>query len=181
MVCVPVFCDIYTNLLVAESLVRPLDMDQMNIRVLRPNRLKTIAIAVGSTLFATVGAWLVSAGESTGWGLAIFFGILALVFGVTALPNSSYLELRPDGFRVCSLFRSHNFLWSEVESFEVGEIGVQPMIVFNFSSSYQQSPRLRKVASNLAGSEGALPDSYGLPLSELAQLLNEYRNAYHAA
>ena len=155
-------------------------MDQMQIRVLRPNQLKTIAIASGSGLCALVGVWLVSVGESVGWGLAFFFGILALVFGVTALPNSSFLELRPEGFVICSLFRSHEILWSEVEPFAVGKVGLQPMVVFNISTECQKSPRLRKVAANLTGIEGVLPDSYGLPLSELVQLLNEYRSAYYA-
>ena len=123
---------------------------------------------------------MITGGESIGWGLAIFFGLIAGVFGVTVLPNSSYLELRPEGFTVCSLFRPHTYSWVDVGPFAVGKIGLNPMVVFDFSGNYEPSPRLRQVAAELTGSEGALPDSYGLSLPELAQLLNEYRGAYHA-
>jgi hypothetical protein len=153
----------------------------MQIRILRTNRFKIGSASVGSAVAAFVGIWLVTTGDSIGWGLAIFFGLLAIVFGATALPNSSYLELRPDGFKVCTLFRPSTYLWSEVGPFTVGTIGLNPMVVFNFSSDYRGLARSRKVAAGLTGHEGALPDSYGLPLPELAQVLNEYRNAYFAA
>ncbi len=150
-------------------------MDHRPFRVLRPSRLKTITIALGSFTFAMMGLWMILAGEPSGWWIALFFGIAAIVFGVTALPNSSYLKLGPEGFTLCSMYRSHAYRWSDVGPFIVGRVGLNPMVVFNFSDQYNPSPHLRKFASGLTGFEGALPDSYGLPLSELAQLLNAYR------
>ena len=156
-------------------------MDNYQTRVLRPNSVKTILAAVGSFLAAVIGAFVVSAGESMGWPISIFFGLLAIVFGITALPNSTYLRITSDGFTVCNLFKSHSYRWSDVGPFVVGSVGLNSMVVFNFSESYQSAPKLRKIAAGLSGFEGALPDSYGLPLSELVQLLNEYRNEYSHA
>jgi hypothetical protein len=119
---------------------------------------------------------MIAAGELIGWFVAVFFGLCTLVLMASLLPNASYLRVSPDGFTMCSLFRAHSFRWSDVCGFSVGRVGVNRMVVFDFSDEFRGTPRLRKVAIALAGHEGALPDSYGMPLEALARLMNEYRD-----
>jgi hypothetical protein len=153
-------------------------MSQSNVQVLRPNRIKTYLAATGCLIASIVGAWVGIAGESSGWGILILFGIATLTFGCTALPNSTFLEIRPDGFMICTMFRSSSFKWSDVETFSVGFVGLRQMVVFNFSSGFKAAPSARRLASSLTGFEGALPDSYGMSLPDLANLLNANRNLY---
>jgi hypothetical protein len=150
-------------------------MDRGATRILRPKRLKTFGWLALSAGFTAGGAWMILSGEPIGWFPALFFGLCAVVFGVILLPNSAYLRVSQDGFTVCSLFRAQSYRWSDVGPFTVGRIGPNRMVVFNFSDQYRAAPRARKLASALTGYEGALPDSYGMSLEDLASLLNEYR------
>lgn len=147
----------------------------MATRVLRPSRLKTVGWFAACTVFAAIGVLMISAGQLVGLLTAGFFGLGVIVFGALLLPNSAYLRLGPDGFTVCSLFRAHSYRWSDVGPFSVDRVGLNRMVVFNYSDDYRGSPRLRRVAAAMAGYEGALPDSYGMKLEDLADLLNEYR------
>lgn len=157
-------------------------LDITTTRVLRPSRLKTIAWLAVSAAFTAGGVWMVYSGEVMGWFVALFFGLCVVVFAVLLLPNSAYLSIGPDGFTVCSLFRAHSYRWSDVGPFAVDCPRPCPyrMVVFNFSEKYCASPRARKVAAAMTGYEGALPDSYGMTLEELADLLNENRERYNA-
>jgi hypothetical protein len=150
-------------------------MDTVVTRILRPNRLKTFGWLTLCAGFTAGGVWMILSGESIGWLPALFFGLGVVVFGVILLPNCAYLRVSQDGFTVCSLFRAHSYRWSDVGPFTVDRIGPNRMVVFNFSDQYRALPLARKAASAITGYEGALPDSYGMSLEELACLLNEYR------
>jgi len=155
-------------------------MDTTQSRILRPKRLRTLGWLALCAGFAAVGVWMVLSENALGWFVVVIFGIGMLVFAVLLLPNSAYLRIGPDGFTVCSLFRAHSYTWSDVGPFTVGRIGGNRMVVFDFSEHYRRVPRARKVALAIAGHEGALPDSYGMPLEALAELLNEYREQHVA-
>ena len=57
----------------------------------------------------------------------------------------------------------------------VRRVGAIRMVAFNFSSAYTRQARMRKVALAIAGTEGALPDTYGLSLQNLADKMNDAR------
>lgn len=156
-------------------------------RVLRPRRIKTLALFLVCVAFVAVGVLLIL-DEGSFWGYAAsgFFGIGVVVFAVQLLPGSSYLEVGPEGFTMCSVFRARITPWSAVESFEVGRLGgATPgsprTVVFNYSSDYAEHEMARNLASSMSGHEGALPDTYGMAPQELADLLNRYREHYTEA
>ena len=153
-------------------------MDIQQPLILRPSKVKTSGLLVGCLIFVLGGAWIVPNDHMTGWLSIIFFGLCALVFAVQLLPNSSYLRLTSEGFTICSLFRAHSFKWSDVRSFSVGRVGLNKMVMFDFSEHYQDSSRLRKINVGIARHEGGLPDSYGMPHEDLVNLLNQYRRAH---
>jgi len=126
--------------------------------------------------FTAGGVLMIMSGELLGWFVAVVFGLCVLVFTVSLLPGANCLRVGPNGFTIRSLFRSHSYRWSDVRGFGVGRVGVKWMVVFDFTDEFQGTPRLRKISVALAGHEGALPDSYGMPLEALAELLNEYRD-----
>lgn len=116
--------------------------------------------------------------RGAGWFVAITFGLGSLVFILQLLPNSSTLLLEPDGFTVRSLYRSHKYKWDDISHFAVTRIGVNKMVAFDFSGSYEKGQRARQLSAGLSGYEGALPDSYGMKPEHLAQLLNEWKSRY---
>lgn len=153
-------------------------------RVLRPRRIKTLALFLVCVAFVAVGILLIL-DEGSFWGYAAtgFFGIGVLVFAVQLLPGSSYLEVGPEGFTTCSVFRARRTPWSAVDCFEVGRLGgATPgsprTVVFDYAPDYERHEAARNLASSMSGHEGALPDTYGMAPQELADLLNRYREHY---
>lgn len=118
---------------------------------------------------------MVPDGDGLGWLCVVFFGACALVFAILLLPNSTFLKIDENGFTVCSLFRSYTYLWKDVQSFDIAIIGVQKMVVFNFSNTYKGAHIARRMSVATCGYEAGLPDSFGLTPSELAALLNHYK------
>jgi len=51
----------------------------------------------GSLLFVAAGFWMLSNSPMTGYLSIIFFGLCAVAFAISLLPNSSYLRLTPEG------------------------------------------------------------------------------------
>jgi hypothetical protein len=139
--------------------------------------MRNVFLFLVSTIFVIGGVWLARNGDFWGWWVAGFFALGVIVAVVNSLPGSSYLRLDNEGFTTCSLFRSHTFRWSDVERFEVARISTNKMVVFNFSDTYLRQEVGRKIATAMAGYEGALPESYGLSPEELAKLLNRHRLA----
>ena len=73
---------------------------------LRPSRTKTSFLLTISLAFTAIGVGMVGSGKGiTGWFVALFFGICSTAFAIHLWPGASYLQLSPDGFVVCSLFR----------------------------------------------------------------------------
>jgi hypothetical protein len=150
-------------------------------RVLYPSRGKLLRLLAMTAGFTALGVWLGLSGKGMGWVTAACFGLGVVVFAVQLLPGSAYLKLGPDGFVTCTMFRAHSRRWSDVDRFEAGRIGLNRMVVFDFAPGYARSAAAREAAAGLTGWEGALPDTYGMPAEELAELMNRYKAASEAA
>lgn len=125
--------------------------------------------------FTAIGILMIRAGESHGWFVAAVFGVGVSAALTGLLPGSSYLELRPEGFVVCSMYhRSRQTPWNEVDEFHVIRVTTRKMVVFNYRTP-GHGALTRDIARGLTGVEGGLPDNYGLKAEELAALLNEWR------
>jgi len=155
-------------------------MPQQNLpeKTLYPSKLKGILLLLMIALFVAVGIWMINSGESKGWFVAIGFGLGFLILAVNLLPQASYLKLDKEGFEFSSLFRKHKYYWTEVNHFSAGSIANNKMVMFDFSEAYNKAKKSRKVATALSGSEAALHDTFGMKAQDLADLMNEYKQAF---
>lgn len=143
--------------------------------LLRPSRKKLLLLLAISLVFTAGGVRVALDGGIVGWFGLVFFALCSVVAVVSLLPNSAYLRLTRDDFEVRSLFRSQRLRWKDVKAFRPGRIGAKAMVLYDFAPSYAGGRRMRAVSSAIAGTEGALPDSYGLSVADLARLLEAWR------
>jgi len=150
---------------------------------LRPRLARSLRLFFVALAFAATGIWMLSAGKQAGWLPAIFFGLGAVVAAVNLLPGASYLELRRDGFLLCSLYRQSLTRWSEVERFTASSILVGGLLRRRHEMVgvvYRPTPegaKLRGFSAALTGLEGGLPDLYGKKVEALAALMNRWLEA----
>ncbi len=130
-----------------------------------------------SLSFVAIGV-LIFNGRFMDWLGIIFFGFCSIVFALQLLPNASYLRLTPEGFTMCSLFRSHSYSWTEIENFAVGHASRMKTVVFNHPSFHTKQATLKKANKKFFGFEACLPDTYGMSAEELADLLNRWRRRF---
>jgi hypothetical protein len=83
--------------------------------------------------------------------------------------------LAPEGFTICSLYRKSFIRWSDVQDFRVVVIGLNKMVGFDYAPHYQRAKRTRRISTALSAAEGALPQTYGLRVQQLAELMNLFR------
>jgi len=157
-------------------------MDTGQTLLLHPRRAKLVGLLLVGAAFVATGVWMVRTGQWLGWVGIIFFGLGVAVSGLQLLPNSTYLRMGPDGFTVCTLFRSHSCRWSDVKAFQVRRVGRTEMVVFSFSKQPPGSPGLRRLNVRLAGAEAAVAasGSWDVSMDQLADMLNRYRERYGA-
>ncbi|MDH5558775.1 MAG: hypothetical protein OEZ03_15605 [Alphaproteobacteria bacterium] len=142
--------------------------------MLRPSKLRYLYYVLVSLGFTVGGSFMIAEDIWFGWVVAGFFGLCAVVLAFTMLPGASWLRLTPEGFTICTLYRSHAFKWSEIGHCYPGVVGRRKMVLFDFADP-AYSPRMRVAARALSGAEGALPDTYGMTADALATLMNDWR------
>jgi hypothetical protein len=111
-------------------------------------------------VFVAAGGLGVGAAQAGLWGWAtiVLFGLGALLF-LAQLMQPGTLVLRPDGFSVSALVHSWGYAWDVVSGCGVVRSGLRGE---------------RVVVYRVAG-YAELPDTYGLPATELAALMEEWR------
>jgi hypothetical protein len=140
--------------------------------------LKMVLLAFGTGVFVSIGLWLLPRQPYIALASIIFFGLCGLVGLVGLLPNSSYLTLNEQGFIFASLFRRHFVPWSNVQSFVPVKIQFNSLVGWNYSPAFSESQRLRGINTAIAGVEAPLPDTYGMPAEQLANLMNQLRDIH---
>lgn len=147
--------------------------------VLRPSKRRTTLYFLGCLGFVIIGAMQIARHEAgvIGWLCVLFFGLCVAVFAIQFIPGASYLRIRSDGFRFCSLFRkSPQILWRDVSNFRVTSVppSGHRIVVFDWHAAPNRG--VRRMNRHLVDATDGLPDSYGLSPEELAELLNAWRS-----
>lgn len=139
---------------------------------LRPSIIKTLLLFLISVVFLAIGFWMIQKHELAGWLGVFFFGICTCVSIIILVPNSTYLKLSDEGFEICALYRKSFTKWNEVDCFTVRYIGKSKYVVFNYTD---KSRKRARTSQALAGYDAALPDSFGMKVEELADLMNKWK------
>ena len=142
---------------------------------LNPSRKKWLLLLLAGCLFTLSGIWMVSEANPEGWGVLIFFGAGTVVSVVALLPGAGGLTLDRDGFTATSLFRRNRSRWQDVSGFEPIAIPFARQKMVGFDDAKATAKTLASLNTALVGHGGALPDTYGLPVEDLARLMAQWR------
>jgi hypothetical protein len=145
--------------------------------VLRPSKEKLLLLLLLCLALTVAGAdVVVTLGGFMGWFSLSFFGLGSLIFAIQFLPGASYLELRPGGFVVSSLFRKWPLIpWTAVGGFRVARVPPAQKAMVVFDKEGGRTGLGTKVNRALVGADQGPPDTYGLQPQELADLMNQWR------
>jgi hypothetical protein len=142
----------------------------------RRNVKKWLLILVVSLVFVAVGVSMIRGGKAfDGYLSVLFFGAGAIASLMALHPQGSYLELSEGGFEFAGLFRRTFVRWQDVKEFCPVTICGTSIVGWNYTSSFTGSRTLSRSNSALAGVEAFLPDSYGMLVADLSELLNVLR------
>jgi hypothetical protein len=144
------------------------------VRMLRPRKWLPLVVFLASFIGLTVGTQKVLEDDPVGWLVAAPCGILTLVSILALHPSASYLELTPEGFTICRVFRKETFRWQEVERFGVMIAGHWPKVLFRYANTLTDEIPRRRLTWPVSAFEAALPSTFGLSTDELAILMNEW-------
>ena len=147
---------------------------------LKPSPWKHIFLLALSSAFFALGIHLVRENPIIGWLTIVFFGLGVVVFAISVVPGSSFLQLRDEGLTLRSLYRTWHVSWLDTSEFFVARVGGRQMVCWNYSPSFVGQRLGRAMSRGIAGVEAGLPDTYGRSATELAQLLNEWHMRYNA-
>jgi hypothetical protein len=143
--------------------------------ILYPSRKKWLLIFGTCALFAVGGIAMVRSSEPMGWYVLIVFALAAVVAAVVMLPQAGRLRLDREGFEVTSLFRRHRSRWLDASGFTVSRIPPASYRLVVYDDVTQSAKSMAKFNVGLTGRNAALPDTYGLPPAELAELMAGWR------
>ncbi len=148
---------------------------------LKAGKTRLLAISAGNLVFGALGFWLYQRDQSTtGLGLGVLCSVLALGTAAQLLPGASELTLDQEGFTVKAMFRTQRYRWMDITGFSVGKIGLNSMVVFNFTDDFRSRSEAERAASdfmkNLNGFEASIPGGFGKSPQELSQLMNSWKS-----
>jgi hypothetical protein len=147
------------------------------LTISRPSKSTWLVLFLGLA-FCAGGFALAGEGyRAAGYGIAVMFGIMAVVALVTVMPGSTGLELDGEGFRTRTLYWRGGLLrWEEVGPFHAEAHGSKQVVAFELAPK-------GKAKGGLHPSDGGatLPDNYGYSAQSLANKLNEHREKALAA
>ncbi|HZP71731.1 MAG TPA: hypothetical protein VFB29_17490 [Pseudolabrys sp.] len=140
-----------------------------------PSRKKWLLVLLISGVLTLGGVLMVKDHAPWGWPALIFFGLCTVLSAVMLLPGAARLKLDADGFQVTAFFRGRRWRWQDVKKFEAVSVTPQHRMVC-FDDPAQKGSMLGKISQSYAGHNSALPDTYGFPADDLAQLITQWRN-----
>lgn len=137
-----------------------------------PNRAKLVLFAVGCSVGAMFGVWLCTLAPILGGLFAAMCGLVLVGVAIQLLPNSSYLEIRSDGFTMRGFYRDHSYRWEDIQAFFPISIHGNRMTAVTFTPEFAGHVWGRNLSQAMAGCDGAIPE-YGVPADKMADILNE--------
>lgn len=95
---------------------------------------------------------------------------------IVSIVRPAELRLDDHGMTLRTFGGSKRFDWAKCSEFGVSRLpvrGAGSMVVFDYDEP--RYARLKRLNRGLVGAGGGLPDKFGMSATELADLLNQYR------
>jgi hypothetical protein len=130
--------------------------------------------------FTAGGIWMLTDGVSSGWLVAGFFGLCALI-SVGVLLRPVCLVLSPDGFTVKGVGKARALRWADIEEFFPAAVGATTQVAWTFRASHADHAAIRRLNRMIGLPEAALGDTFGMTAEELADVMNAWRQRYETS
>lgn len=142
---------------------------------LTPSPRKWLLVLGGCLAFVAIGIWQAGEQPLIGWSAVGFFGLGVLVAGAMLVPGAAGIVLDADGFEVTGFFRRHRTRWADATGFQAATVppSAQKLVVYDDRGS--ENSTLGGINRRLSGRNSGLPDNYGLPPDDLAQVMMRWR------
>ncbi len=136
------------------------------MKLLQPQREYSWCLLVFALCFTGFGIWSLWRFQTvSAWPLVVTSILLVFLLVLSLLPNSSYLLLQKDGFRIRHLFTVSEHKWTDVAKFFVGRRFTDEGGIFFLLEK-------KSLFFNIK----AFPENYGLDTEDLCKLLNLWWN-----
>lgn len=145
-----------------------------DVIMLKPDRLRWLFVFLISAGFVAIATWIGPSDPTLFFGAGGFFLLCAIVAAPQVVGVGSSLTLDRQGFTCRTLFRSFRRAWVDCSEFTPVYAG-RPMVGFSTQQDENAHPMLAGANRAIIGVAAALPETYGLALDELADLLNAFR------
>ncbi len=149
--------------------------------LLRTNRSEVYIFLFGAAVAVLSGSAIAQAGYTLGWVVAVFPTTFFSYLILSRVLQRSTLELSTVGFTYRTPDGTCVMRWSDVERFRVVGVPLCRTIELTLSDAARKNLSAREYSvesSNRATHELFLSDDYGLGITNLCRLLNDWRSRY---
>ncbi len=151
-------------------------IDQSAPRILTPKKTRYIVLACIFGPLALLGLLLVIGELWYGWLFFAVFGIAMVACILSTIPAMVHLRLDAGGFAMRSMGKRKRWRWDEVEPFFADYLDRSEVVAFNYADRENRG-LIVHAAGKIRGYDEFLPESYGMSVKELVDLLNQWRDA----
>lgn len=141
-----------------------------------PKKGKILLLLFIFLLSTAFGIWMLTQEHRKAWYVITVFSFCSLMTIAALLPQSNYLRLSTEGFTVRSWFVNSFTPWTDVDRFAAEYVGLNKIVVFNYSHAHRKNKIAKFLAQHIKGFEAALPHNYGKKAEDLANLLNQWKS-----
>src|SRR5690348_12985720 len=114
---------------------------------LKPGRLKWIFVFLAGAAFTAIAVFIMTDEDPlVRWGIAGFFGLVALIAVPSVIGVGSSLELNRNGFTCRTLFRTWSRTWADCSEFQPVEIGNNRFVGFSTGTDEKKHPNVAAMA-----------------------------------
>lgn len=132
-------------------------------KLFRRNKLKDIVYLLISSAFVVVGYLSLEKNWIMSWLSILLFGLIAIIFLIQLITNTSYLKLNEEGFEEKNLLKTKSFKWKDVSNFEIRSFRWNKSIHFDHND---------KSGNN---NWKSIISSYTIKTQDLLVLMREYK------
>lgn len=147
------------------------------VQIYRSSPVKGVVIVLGCAAFAAMGLPLLDDRPLIAWTALLFFGGGGLLNLFSLLAGGASLTLGPKGFEIASSAGRTRIRWDEIERLAIVEVKLSRTIGVKYLRGHRKSG----ISRALTGTDFSIGDVYRVPLAQICEAMNTYRDRYVGA